>query len=92
MVEFMVWSGLRPGTPDELPILGPVAGIGGYVNATGGFRTGIVATPLTGRLLAQYIAGETPEVCLEPFSADRFHDSTDPQAVETQPLDSQNAG
>jgi hydrogen cyanide synthase HcnC len=67
-----MWAGLRPGTPDELPILGPVEGLEGYINATGGFRTGIVASPMTARLVAQSIIGEPPELPLEPFLASRF--------------------
>jgi len=67
-----IWAGLRPGTEDELPILGPVAGVEGYVNASGGFRTGIVAAPLTARLLAQHVVGEEPELPLAPFLAERF--------------------
>jgi hydrogen cyanide synthase HcnC len=67
-----VWAGLRPGTPDELPILGPMAGLEGYINAAGGFRTGIVAAPLTGRVVAQAVAGEPTDVSLDPFSAARF--------------------
>jgi hydrogen cyanide synthase HcnC len=67
-----VWAGLRPGTPDELPILGPMAGLEGYINAAGGFRTGIVAAPLTGRVVAQAVAGEPTDVSLHPFSAARF--------------------
>lgn len=67
-----IWAGLRPGTPDELPILGPVDGVAGYVNAAGGFRTGVVATPLTGRVVAQSALGETTDVPLEPFRLERF--------------------
>jgi hydrogen cyanide synthase HcnC len=66
------WAGLRPGTPDELPILGPVAGLEGYVNATGGFRTGIVAAPLTGQVVAQVVTGEAPICPVEPFLVGRF--------------------
>jgi hydrogen cyanide synthase HcnC len=66
------WAGLRPGTPDELPILGPVSGVAGYFNATGGFRTGIVASPLTGSVVAQLVCGEAPSVPVEPFLAERF--------------------
>ena len=66
------WAGLRPGTPDELPILGPVEGLAGYVNATGGFRTGIVAAPLTGLVVAQSVAREEPSYPLSPFLASRF--------------------
>jgi len=67
-----VWSGLRPGTPDELPILGRVDGIEGIVNATGGFRTGIVAAPLMAELVAQTVVDEQLSFPIEPFLASRF--------------------
>jgi hydrogen cyanide synthase HcnC len=66
------WAGLRPGTPDELPILGPVEGLDGYCNATGGFRTGIVAAPLTGRVVAEWVTGESRCCACEPFLMNRF--------------------
>ncbi len=64
-----VWAGLRPGTPDELPILGAVPGLLGYANAAGGFRTGIVASPLAGASVAGELCGEDPA----PFRLERFH-------------------
>ena len=67
-----IWAGLRPGTPDELPVLGPVDGLDGYCNAAGGFRTGIVAAPMTARMVAQSILNETPSLPIEPFLAARF--------------------
>ena len=67
-----VWAGLRPGTPDELPVLGSVDEVSGYYNATGGFRTGIVAAPLTARVVAQCVTGEATEVDISPFLASRF--------------------
>jgi hydrogen cyanide synthase HcnC len=67
-----VWAGLRPGTPDELPLLGPMDGLEGYFNATGGFRTGIVAAPLTGQVVAEWICGERLSYPCEAFLADRF--------------------
>jgi hydrogen cyanide synthase HcnC len=67
------WSGLRPGTPDELPILGTVPGLEGYVNAAGGFRTGIVASPLTGEVVAQVVCGDVPAVAIEAFSVQRWN-------------------
>ena len=66
------WAGLRPGTPDELPVLGPVAGVTGYSNVTGGFRTGIVAAPLMARVAAQDILGETHDVPIDPYLSSRF--------------------
>lgn len=67
-----VWAGLRPGTEDELPILGPVPGIEGYLNASGAFRTGIVAAPMIARLVAQSTVGEAFDVPIEPFLVERF--------------------
>ncbi len=67
-----VWSGLRPGTSDELPILGPVDGLHGYLNACGHFRTGILNAPLTGQILADLASGEPPSHPIEPFLHARF--------------------
>lgn len=46
------WTGLRPGTPDGLPIIGPVAPYENLVAATGHYRNGILLGPLTGRWIA----------------------------------------
>jgi hydrogen cyanide synthase HcnC len=67
-----VWSGLRPGSPDELPILGPVDGLAGYLNACGHFRTGVLNAPLTGLVIADIAAGESPSHPIEPFLVSRF--------------------
>jgi hydrogen cyanide synthase HcnC len=77
------WAGLRPGTPDELPVLGPVRRLEGYFNATGGFRTGIVAAPLTGRIVAEWICGENLAYPSESFLMDRFS-MLDQQAAKTE--------
>ena len=86
-----IFSGLRPGTPDELPILGPVDGITGYLNATGGFRTGIVASPLTARVVAQCVVGEQPETCLNSYLADRFEGQAAKQMIDEEHRDPQKA-
>jgi glycine oxidase len=65
------WAGLRPGTPDGLPILG-AAGRAHCWYATGHYRDGILLAPLTAQLMAQAILGETTEIPLEAFSAKRF--------------------
>jgi glycine oxidase len=65
------WAGLRPGTPDKLPILGETS-IPGYFIATGHFRDGILLAPITGRVTAQVIAGQKPAFDLKPFAAERF--------------------
>jgi len=65
------WAGLRPGTPDALPILGPTATPGYYV-ATGHFRDGILLAPITAQVMADVIT-ETPcKHDLKPFSPARF--------------------
>lgn len=69
------WAGLRPGTPDEFPILGPVTQIQNYFNATGGFRTGIVGAPLSAELVAAQLMGEEVPFDPQPFLASRFDES-----------------
>ena len=65
------WAGLRPGTPDGLPILGATP-TPGYFVATGHFRDGILLAPVTARVMGQVIAGESPELDLNAFAAARF--------------------
>jgi glycine oxidase len=65
------WAGLRPGTPDALPILGATATPGYYV-ATGHFRDGILLAPVTAEVMAAVIEGRTPEHDLAAFSPARF--------------------
>jgi len=65
------WAGLRPGTPDALPILGATATPDYYV-ATGHFRDGILLAPITGDVMAAVIEGRTPEYDLTAFSPARF--------------------
>lgn len=65
------WAGLRPGTPDALPILGATATPGYYV-ATGHFRDGILLAPITAQVMTEIIEGKKSEYDLSPFSAMRF--------------------
>ena len=65
------WAGLRPGTPDALPILGPTSTPGYYV-ATGHFRDGILLAPVTAQVMADVIEEKTPDFDLAPFSPARF--------------------
>lgn len=65
------WAGLRPGTPDDLPILGATS-VPGYFVATGHFRDGILLAPITATVMAQLIQGHKPEFDLAPFSPARF--------------------
>ena len=65
------WAGLRPGTPDALPILGPTATPGYYV-ATGHFRDGILLAPITAEVMTDIITGKAPAYDLDAFSPSRF--------------------
>jgi glycine oxidase len=64
-------AGLRPGTPDNAPILGP-ARLPGLVLATGHFRSGVLLTPVTADIIADYLASERISEGMVPFSAERF--------------------
>jgi len=65
------WAGLRPATPDALPILGET-GTAGYFVATGHFRDGILLAPLTAKVMTKLVMGAKPCFDLVAFSASRF--------------------
>jgi glycine oxidase len=65
------WAGLRPDTPDHLPIIGPT-GIDGLLMATGHFRSGILLAPITARLVREWITLGNVSVDWERFSPMRF--------------------
>ena len=65
------WAGLRPGTPDALPIIGP-GGVPGLIHAAGLFRNGILLGPLVGEAVARLALGQDPGVDLSAFSPARF--------------------
>jgi glycine oxidase len=65
------WAGLRPGTPDGLPILGATA-TPGYFVATGHFRDGILLAPVTAKVMGQVMSGRSPDWDLGALSACRF--------------------
>jgi glycine/D-amino acid oxidase-like deaminating enzyme len=66
------WAGLRPWLPDGLPALGASRAAEGLWVATGHEGAGVALGPISGRVLAQAIAGERPEIELGPFDPDRF--------------------
>lgn len=70
------WCGLRPGTPDGLPILGPVD-VDGVILATGHFRNGILLAPATARLVKDWIMHGKPSISVEALSPSRFIHSTE---------------
>ncbi|MDH6216417.1 glycine oxidase ThiO [Streptomyces pseudovenezuelae] len=64
-------AGLRPGSPDNAPLLGPTA-LDGLLLATGHYRNGVLLTPVTGDALAHALAtGELPDEA-RPFTPKRF--------------------
>ena len=65
------WTGLRPGTPDKLPILGETS-VSGYFAATGHFRDGILLAPVTAHAMAELIVEGKSSHDLRPFAPQRF--------------------
>ncbi len=66
------WAGLRPATPDLLPIIGPDPDYPALTYACGHSRNGILMAPLTADCVAAIVAGEAPPVDISPFRVDRF--------------------
>ena len=64
------WAGLRPGTPDGLPILGTTS-TPGYFVATGHFRDGILLAPVTAKIMGAIVTGQVPQFELAGFSPAR---------------------
>ena len=65
------WAGLRPDSPDHLPILGPTD-LQGLIIATGHFRSGVLLTPITAKLVSEYITLKSVRTDWERFSPMRF--------------------
>ncbi|MCP4810086.1 MAG: glycine oxidase ThiO [Proteobacteria bacterium] len=65
------WAGFRPGTPDDLPLLGPTHREGVHV-LSGHYRNGILLTPGSARLMAQQLCGEEPDIDLAPYDPRRL--------------------
>jgi D-amino-acid dehydrogenase len=70
--EREIWSGYRPLTPDDLPIIGRSRMFKNLVLATGHGKLGMTQGLITGKLVSQIIAGEQPAIDLAPFKPDRF--------------------
>jgi glycine oxidase len=78
------WAGLRPDTPDHLPILGPTD-LEGLLIATGHFRSGVLLTPITAKLIGEFVAQKTPSVDWEKFSPLRFKAAQETARVSRTP-------
>jgi glycine oxidase len=66
------WAALRPGSVDNLPILGAAPGWEGLWVASGHFRNGILLAPITGQLMARSLLEGKQGEALSPFSPSRF--------------------
>ena len=65
------WTGLRPATPDGLPIIGPSA-ISGVYYATGHYRNGVLLAPITASIIADLIENRRPSIAIDSYSPSRF--------------------
>ena len=74
------WVGFRPGSRDDAPMLGP-SGIDGLVVATGHHRNGILLTPVSVKVMSDYIlSGRLPEMA-RPFDPQRFASRNQPSVA-----------
>ena len=69
------WMGRRPSMPDGLPVIGPSPRHENLWLAFGHGHTGMVAGPMTGRIVAGMITGPMPNIDVTPFRAERFRES-----------------
>jgi glycine oxidase len=67
-----IWSGLRPKTKDEWPILGLDPRISGLVYATGHYRNGILLAPITAKAISELVVKGESTINLQPFGLTRF--------------------
>jgi len=74
------WAGLRPDSPDHLPILGPTE-LDGLLIAAGHFRSGVLLTPITARLLREWITEQRVSVDWDRLNPMRFAAAHKPSAV-----------
>jgi glycine/D-amino acid oxidase-like deaminating enzyme len=69
------WAGLRPGSPDGMPLIGQVPGKERVYVATGHFRNGILLAPVTGALVAEMVLHGRVDERLRPFGPERLGNS-----------------
>ena len=65
------WTGLRPDSPDHLPIIGPTD-VDGLLIATGHFRSGVLLAPITARMIREWVTKQRVSVDWERVSPMRF--------------------
>jgi glycine oxidase len=80
--QHFAWAGLRPGSPDGLPMIGTLPGAENVIAATGHFRNGILLGPLTGRVVAEALVSGDWSAVPPAFDPARFsHRAADPRAL-----------
>jgi D-amino-acid dehydrogenase len=67
-----LWMGFRPSLPDSLPIIGPARRYRNAIYAFGHGHVGLAGGAMTGRVVADLVAGRAPAIDLAPFSVARF--------------------
>jgi D-amino-acid dehydrogenase len=67
-----VWMGHRPSMPDSLPVLGASRATRDVIYAFGHGHVGMTSAPMTGRIVADLVAGRRPAIDIAAFAADRF--------------------
>ena len=70
--DFSQWMGQRPSLPDSVPVIGQSMRHAGIFYAFGHQHVGLTCAPKTGRLIADLVAGRTPNIDLVPYRVDRF--------------------
>jgi D-amino-acid dehydrogenase len=70
--DVTTWMGHRPSLPDSLPVIGPSSDFANVFYAFGHQHVGLTGGPRTGELIADLVAGRTPNIDLAPFSVGRF--------------------
>lgn len=66
------WAGLRPATPDDRPVIGPWPGCPGLFVATGHYRNGILLTPVTARIVREWVMDGRSSIAADVFLPDRL--------------------
>ncbi|GEM_PF-2374497 len=67
-----MWTGLRPNTPDNLPIISKVPEVNNLILGLGHYKNGILMGPLTGKLIKDLLSDRTTGISLEPYNITRF--------------------
>lgn len=66
------WMGHRPGTPDSIPVIDRASRHPNVIYAFGHGHQGLIAGAVTGKIVAEMAAGQTPSINIEPFRVNRF--------------------